>query len=1163
MFSQSSSKSPNFKHKMTMEPLWIDGSYSSSWVHEEPRRRRMLISAAEAKHADLSVNMKENGMDMKATSLSFVVSLKACTKKKDLHQASKLHADIKSSGLLESNIYLGNMLASLYAKCGALAKAQEVLDWLPVRNVVSWNALISGYSQQGLGHESLECYELMRSEGLSPNAITYTCILKACGITQDVDMGKKIHDEIVNKGLLGVDRVLGNALVDMYAKCGAVAKAQLVLDELPAQDVVSWNALIAGYAQQMLGEEALNCYEQMQRKGISPNAITYTCILKACGITQNTDRGKHIHDEIVSKGLLGIDAVLGNALVDMYAKCGAVSRAQEVFDDLPVRNVVSWNALIAGYAQERLGEKALDCYEMMRNEGLFPNAITYTCSLRACGITQDIDSGKQIHDELVGKKLLGIDAALDNAVVDMYAKCGAVAKAHEVLDGLPIRNVDSCNALIEGYTEQGLGQKALDCYERMQSEGLSPNAITYTFILKACGITLDIDKGMQIHDHIVSKGHLGRDAALGNALVDMYAKWGAVAKAQVVLDGLPVQDVVSWNALIAGYAQQELGEEALNCYEQMRRKGITPNAITYTCILKVCGITHNVDRGKQIHDEIVTQGLLGRDEVLGNALVNMYAKCGVVARAQQVFDDLPVRDVVSWNALITGYSQQGLGKQALVCYEQMRSEGFSPDAITYSCILKACSITRNVDKGKQIYNEIVSEGLLGTDVGLVNALVDMYAKCGAFSRAQQVLDEMPVRDVVSWNALIAGYAQQEQGKEALDCLQRLRSECFNPNAITYTCILKACGITQDVDRGKQIHDEIVRQGLLEVDVVLGNALVDMYAKCGEIFEAHQVLDELPVRDVVSWSALIAGYAQQGHGKEALDCYERMQREGLSPNPITYTCILKAFSTIQDVDRGNRIGYEIVTKGLLERNVLLGNALIDMYAKCGAASKAQQVLYELPVRDVVSWSALIAGYVRQGLAKEGLDCYEQMESDGLSPDAITYTYILKACGITRDMDRGEKLHDEIISKGLLLKDELGNALVSMYAKCGAVVKAQQVLDKLPVRDIVSWTALIAGYAQQGQCKEAMDCFERMRSEGVTSNIVLWNALIGGYAQQGLAEEALNCFHWMQREGTSPDAVTFVCMLKSCSHLGLVNEGQMYFKQMRENYGTIQTESITPA
>ncbi|KAI5081275.1 hypothetical protein GOP47_0004458 [Adiantum capillus-veneris] len=478
-------------------------------------------------------------------------------------------------------------------------------------------------------------------------------------------------------------------------------------------------------------------------------------------------------------------------------------------------------------------------------------------------------------------------------------------------------------------------------------------------------------------------------------------------------------------------------------------------------------------------------------------------------------------------------------------------------ALSLVASLKACAKTKDLCHGIRLHTHIRTTGLLEKSIHLGNSLISMYAKCGALTKAQQVLEELPIRDVVSWNALIAGYVQQGQAHESFTCYECMRrSDGLVPDAITYSCILKACGITKEVEKGIQIHDEILYRRLLGKNVVLGTALVDMYAKCGKLRKARHVLDDLPIRDAICWNALIAGHISQGQGAEALDCYDHMQRDGVFADAVTYACVLKACGITRVVHRGKQIHDEVVSQGLLSKSLVLGNALVDMYAKCGLLTEAREALIELPVRDVVSWSALIAGFTQQGQAKEALACFQQMRREGISPNAITYTCILKAYGITEEVEGGKRIHDEIVSKGLLQKHvELGSALIDMYSKCGILTIARQVLDKLPVRDLVSWSALIVGYAQRGQAEQALDCFQRMRREGFAPDLVSWNALIVGFAQQGKAENAFRCFQWMQGEGVSPNAVTFTCMLNACSHSGLVNEGQTYFEDMMKKYGIV--------
>ncbi|MCO5566600.1 hypothetical protein L7F22_020277 [Adiantum nelumboides] len=193
----------------------------------------------------------------------------------------------------------------------------------------------------------------------------------------------------------------------MYAKCGVFASAKQTLNELPVRNAATWSTLIGAYARQGLGKEALIVYEKMRSESLSPDAITYACTLKACGIAGAFQEGKQIHDEVIVKGLLENNVVLGNALVDMYVKCGMLSRAQELLDELPTRNVVSWNIIITGYAQRGLACKALDCYKQMQSEGLCADAVTYSCTLKACSIMGALDVGIEIHKKILIDEGLG------------------------------------------------------------------------------------------------------------------------------------------------------------------------------------------------------------------------------------------------------------------------------------------------------------------------------------------------------------------------------------------------------------------------------------------------------------------------------------------------------------------------------------------------------------------------------------------------------------------------------------------------------------------------------------------------------------------------------------------------------------------------------------
>ncbi|MCO5579401.1 hypothetical protein L7F22_033256 [Adiantum nelumboides] len=628
-------------------------------------------------------------------------------------------------------------------------------------------------------------------------------------------------------------------------------------------------------------------------------------------------------------------------------------------------------------------------------------------------------------------------------------------------------------------------------------------AADYVSLLRVCSKTKDLGRGLTLHNSLSKRGLL---EACSHALVIMYAKCGKLCVAKELLDMHNIRDLTSWTTLISGYARHGQAQDALNCFEQMQQKGVSPDAVTFACVLKACGNIRATAKGQQIHHEVARQGLLGSSVILGNALVDMYAKCGALDKAQRLLEKLSLRNVVTWNALITGYARECQGEQVLFCFEQMQREGVSPDAVTLTCILKACGCIGAIDKGKQVHDEIVRRGYLKNDVVVGTALVDMYAKCGAFGKAREVLEELPIRNVFCWSALIAGFAEQGHGEQALLCLEAMKHDGLSPNRVTFLSLLKACGSMKAIEKGEQIHEEIARKGLLKEDTMLGNALADMYTKCNDLSKAEQVVKELSVRDVVSWSTLISGYAQQGKGEEAWICFKKMQGEGHLPNAVTFTCILKVCGSLGAIDRGEQIHDEIARQGLLDNNVVLGNALVDMYSRCSALAKAARVLKELTIRDVTSWNTLIAGYAQQGLCEQALSSYECMEQEGFAPGKETFLCLLKACGIKGALVEGEQIHDAMVREGLLKNDVmLSTTLVDMYAKCGALAKAHQVLLELPSPNEVSYSALLGACEKGVDVKVGRWAFERAVQVN-KSEAAIYAKMANIYAAAGMQEDA---------------------------------------------------------
>lgn len=840
-----------------------------------------------------------------------------------------------------------------------------------------------------------------------------------------------------------------------------------------------------------------------------PSAEKFLCILFKCKQDKHMTPWLHLHSFWHKSGM------------ESHTFLGGLLHAQQVLNKLPPCHELSWNALIIGYSKCSEWENALALYHELQ-EGEFVQATSYTfvALLKACNQLRDLDTGCLILGEIARTGFLDGDVYIGSSIVDLFANCGSLLKAQELFDKLSVRNVAVWNALIAGYVEHGCDSEALCCYLQMQDEGISADATTFVCTLKACGKTGLTEEGQCLHDHLTKLGLEG-ESLVGNALVFMYATCG-LEEAQSVFEKLVVQTEVSHTSLLTGYVEHGHGEKALNCFQQLKENGIYKDAVTFVCGLKACGSVRAIDKGRELYMEITCMGL-ERGLFTGSVLIDMYGRCGLLADGRDVYDQLLERDVVSWTTLILGYVENGLCEEALEFYEQICAEGLPLGSVTFACTLRACGILGALTKGQEIHCFVVKLGLIDRDCCVDSTIVDMYSKCGLLLEAHDVFNRMLNKTVVAWTSLIAGYVEHGHNKVGFECYERMKLEGVSPSAVTNVCTLRACAYMSALIKGQTIHIDIVKRGMLEEDVYVGSSMIDMYAKCGALGDAYTVFDRLREKDVVSWTALISGYIENEKGKEALSLFQMMESEGMSPVLVTFVCALKACCTLKESSQGQEVHNKILIHGH-ESELSVCHVLIDMYGRCGLLVEAQNVFNKLKLQDSVSWTALISGYVEHGAHEEVLKCLEKMQSsNACCLDVKIAVCILKACSSTGAEGIGHKVHAEGIRRGLDIDPFLGNALVDMYAKCGSMAEANRVLNKLSVRNVISWTSLIAGYAEVGESEKVIGTLDKMLEENV-----------------------------------EPDAVTYVSVLNACSHSGLVERGEMLFLAISHVHGLIASE-----
>ncbi|KAJ7514776.1 hypothetical protein O6H91_23G058700 [Diphasiastrum complanatum] len=533
-------------------------------------------------------------------------------------------------------------------------------------------------------------------------------------------------------------------------------------------------------------------------------------------------------------------------------------------------------------------------------------------------------------------------------------------------------------------------------------------------------------------------------------------------------------------------------KEAMHMAELMVQQNTRPPIVAYVDLLKGCSRRKALAEAKQVHGLIIQSGL-DSDTFLGNILVDVYSKCGSVLDAREVFNTMPEHNVFSWTAIISAYVDHGQGEEAVKLFHQMQRTGIAPDKVACVVVLKAFATIAALEEGKQLHSHIKKNGF-ESDMIVASALIDMYAKCGSVEDAREVFMKMNERDVLSWTAMIAGYARQGLGKEALALYEQMKEEDVQPDNVTYIVLLNACASIAALEQGKQLHHNIIKSGL-ESHMIVGSALVDMYAKCGSIEHARQVFNRMIQRDVVSWSAMIAGYAQEGLGEEALALYVQMKQENIEPNNVTYVVLLNACASIAALEQGKQLHHNIIKSGF-ESDLNVGNALVDMYAKCGSIEHACQVFNNMHERNVVSWNAMIAGYAHQGLGKEVLTLLEQMQREGTKPNEATYVGVLKACSHSGLVDEGRHAFDSMCKDhGVVPTVDHYACMVDLLSRAGFLADAEDFINKMPIQpDAVVWMALLGAARNHGHVeigRRAFDCVVKLQPENDSAYVLLSN------------------------------------------------------------------------
>ena len=638
---------------------------------------------------------------------------------------------------------------------------------------------------------------------------------------------------------------VGNSLIRLYVKFGHFWDAYRVFEEMPIRDEDLFNCLVSGFGSNGFYGEVLVLFEQMVIVGLIPSSDSAFYVIMACGELGNVKKGAWVHKFLIENGFDGNVSIL-NSLISMYIKFGKIDSGRRVFCDMPKRDIVSWNMLITAYARNGNWPEACNLFLSMKSTGdLVPNRITFLGLLLACGQIGDLDLGKSIHGHLICTGLMS-DIRLGTAILDMYAKCDRVDCSKTIFEEeLFDKSLVSWNSLIAGYSHNGYYQEATLLYERMISESNpKPDAVSFANVVPAYASLANKRRIQSIHAFIIKRGlDLYGDVVLGTAMVDGYGKCLDMKAAESLFSGIEKPNTATWNAMIAGNnLNHYYADNSMLLFLEMLQNKVFPDAITMVMLFQSCGELESLKQGSMVHCYCLSKGF-SMHLTVGNAIIDMYMNCGSVKSSQLIFNEMSLKNVVTWNTMLSGYVKIGECAKAMRVFCQMRSENqYKPDSVTMITFIQA-SAAILTSCGAEIAHGFIAKLGFDTETLVMNSLIDTYSKAGFIEKARGLFMQMGnLRDQSSWNIMIAGCGMNGQGRKACELVSRMEKYGHEPNSITFTSLLSSCSHSGLIEEGCWYFDMMRRKYKIQPGLEHWTCIIDMYARAGKLEEAYQLIE---------------------------------------------------------------------------------------------------------------------------------------------------------------------------------------------------------------------------------------------------------------------------------------------------------------------------------
>jgi pentatricopeptide repeat protein len=665
-----------------------------------------------------------------------------------------------------------------------------------------------------------------------------------------------------------------------------------------------------------------------------------------------------------------------------------------------------------------------------------------------------------------------------------------------------------------------------------------------------------------------SGGRGGKKAAQPHPMasqVRRLCKQGQLDRARrLLLEALPrPPPTLLCNAVLIAYVARALPDHALRLYALLNhaaRPAPRSDHYTYSCALTACARARRLRLGKSVHAHLLRRArALPDTAVLRNSLLNIYASCvryrggsGGVDVVRRLFDAMPKRNAVSWNTLSGWYVKTGRPQEALELFACMMEDGVRPTPVSFVNVFPAAA-SGDPSWSFALYGLLLKHGVeYVNDLFVVSSAIVMFSELGDVQSAWRVFEHTAKKNTEVWNTMITGYVQNGKFAEAMDLFIRLLGSKEVPlDVVTFLSALTAASQSQDGRLGQQLHGYLIKGMHGTLPVILGNALVVMYSRCGNVQTAFELFERLPEKDDVSWNTMVTAFVQNDFDFEGLLLVYQMQKSGFAADSVTLTAVLSAASNTGDLRIGKQAHGYLVRHGIEGEG--LESYLIDMYAKSGRVEIAQRVFdgYGYITRDEVTWNAMIAGYTQSGQPEKAILTFRAMLEVGLEPTSVTLASVLPACDpLGGGICAGKQIHSFAVRRCLDSNVFVATALVDMYSKCGEISTAEHVFASMTEKSTVSYTIMISGLGQHGLGERAVSLFYSMREKGLKPDAVTFLAVISACNYSGLVDEGLVLYRSMEAFGVAPTPQHHCCIVDLLAKAGRVDEAYEFVEALGE-------------